>query len=173
MRVLVSVASRHGATGEMGGVIAAALAGCGLEVDVVAPDDVEHVQQYDAVILGTAIYVGRAMASMRALVQRQGAHLRARPVWVFWSGPVGEGTATPPAPDDVDAIATATEARGVQCFVGAIDKAALDLSERALVALVRARDGDFRDLDLVEAWARSVGETLTGTDSPVRTVDAS
>jgi len=92
-------------------------------------------------------------------VVRQGAHLRLRPVWLFWSGPVGANPATS-EPDDVQAMVEATGAREARCFVGALDKASLSLSERALVALVRAQDGDYRDLDAVRAWAVGVAAEL-------------
>ncbi|CAM5780131.1 flavodoxin domain-containing protein [Cellulomonas persica] len=159
MRVLVSVASRHGATREMGDVVAEILREAGHTVDVVPPDDVERVMPYDAVVLGSAVYVGRLAASLRDLVVRQGAHLRLRPVWLFWSGPVGSHPTTS-VPDDVEAMVTATGAREAKCFVGALDKASLSVSERALVALVRAQDGDFRDFDAVRAWAMGVAEEL-------------
>ena len=160
MRVLVSVASRHGATAEMGEVVAAVLREAGHTVDVTAPDDVERVMPYDAVVLGSAVYVGRLAASLRDLVVRQGAHLRLRPVWLFWSGPVGSHPTTS-VPDDVEAMVTATGAREAKCFIGALDKASLSMSERARVALVRAQDGDYRDLDAVRAWAMGVAEELT------------
>lgn len=159
MRVLVTVASRHGATKEMGDVVAEVLREAGHVVDVVEPDDVERVMPYDAVVLGSAVYVGRLAASLRDLVLRQGAHLRLRPVWLFWSGPVGANPTTS-EPDDVQAMVEATGAREARCFVGALDKASLSLSERALVALVRAQDGDYRDLDEVRAWAVGVAAEL-------------
>lgn len=159
MRVLVTVASRHGATKEMGDVVAEVLREAGHLVDVVEPDDVDRVMPYDAVVLGSAVYVGRLSASLRDLVVRQGAHLRLRPVWLFWSGPVGANPATS-EPDDVQAMVEATGAREARCFVGALDKASLSLSERALVALVRAQDGDYRDLDAVRAWAVGVAAEL-------------
>lgn len=159
MRVLVTVASRHGATREMGDVVAEVLREAGHVVDVAEPDDVDRVMPYDAVVLGSAVYVGRLAASLRDLVLRQGAHLRLRPVWLFWSGPVGANPTTS-VPDDVQAMVEETGAREARCFVGALDKASLSLSERALVALVRAQDGDFRDLDEVRAWAVGVAAEL-------------
>jgi len=159
MRVLVTVASRHGATKEMGDVVAEVLREAGHVVDVTPPDDVERVMPYDAVVLGSAVYVGRLSASLRDLVLRQGAHLRSRPVWLFWSGPVGAHP-TPTVPDDVESMVAAVGAREARCFVGALDRASLSLSERALVSLVRAQDGDYRDLDEVRSWAMGVAAEL-------------
>ncbi|MBD8058532.1 flavodoxin [Cellulomonas sp. JH27-2] len=161
MRVLVSVASRHGATAEMGEEIALELARAGHDVHVVEPDEVEGVTDYDAVVLGSAVYAGRLAVALRALVERFGGQLRARPVWLFWSGPVGDPPLPITPPDDVHVIADAVGALEPRCFVGRIDPGVLDLSERALVALTQAPAGDFRDLDAVRAWARTVAENLT------------
>lgn len=160
MSVLVSVASRHGATAEMGDVIVDELTAAGLDVQRVAPDDVEHVADYDAVVLGSSVYVGRLDAALRDLVRRQAGQLRMRPVWLFWSGPVGDPPVPRDVPADVDTTASRIEPREVRCFVGALDRGGLDLTERALVALTRAPEGDFRDLDAVRAWARGIAGAL-------------
>ena len=87
MKILMTVASRHGGTREIGEVVAQVLRDAGHDVDEVPPDDVEHVHGYDAVVLGSAVYVGRLAAALRDLVERQGAQLRSMPVWLFWSAP--------------------------------------------------------------------------------------
>ncbi|MFC8191695.1 flavodoxin domain-containing protein [Cellulomonas sp. NPDC057328] len=162
MRVLVSVASRHGATREMGAVVAQELRDAGHEAVEVEPEDVERVDGYDAVVLGSAVYVGRLALGLRALVDRQGGQLRARPVWLFWSGPLGDPPVPATVPDDVTEVARAVGARGVAVFPGRLERRGLDLSERALVALTRAEPGDYRDMDAVRAWARDVGAGLRG-----------
>ena len=90
MRILVTVASRHGATREIGTVVADVLRSAGHDVDELEPEDVGTVEPYAAVVLGSAVYAGRLGAGLRHLVERQGGQLRARPVWLFWSGPVGD-----------------------------------------------------------------------------------
>ena len=160
MKVLVSVASRHGATQEMGGVVAEQLRAAGHEVDEVAPDDVEHVERYEAVVLGSSVYVGRLALGLRDLVDRQGGQLRERPVWLFWSGPVGDPPVPETVPDDVAVIARTVHARGVQVFPGRLDRDELNISERALVALTRADAGDFRDLDQVREWSQEIVREL-------------
>lgn len=160
MRVLVTVASRHGATAEMGRLVADELRAAGHDVEEVEPDDVERVDRYDAVVLGSAVYVGRLALGLRDLVDRQAGQLRARPTWLFWSGPVGDPPVPPTVPDDVTDLARACDARGVVSFAGRLDRDGLNISERALVALTRAEPGDFRDLDAVRAWAREIADGL-------------
>jgi menaquinone-dependent protoporphyrinogen oxidase len=160
MRVLVSVASRHGGTLDMGTVVAEALRDAGHDVDEVSPDDVERVDQYAAVVLGSAVYVGRMALGMRDLVDRQAGQLRGRPVWLFWSGPVGDTPGGGVQPDDVTAVAEAVGARDVRMFAGRLERDELNISERALVALVHAEQGDFRDLDEVREWADGIAASL-------------
>lgn len=160
MKVLVAVASRHGSTREIGEAIAEVLTDGGFVVDVADPDDVETLDPYQAVVLGSAVYVGRWAASARAMVDRLAAGLTARPVWLFSSGPVG----TPPAPlgdpDEVAAILTRIGARGHRTFAGRLDSGGLGMAERAVVALVRAEQGDYRRWAEVEDWARAIAAEL-------------
>ncbi|MBD7918232.1 flavodoxin [Cellulomonas sp. Sa3CUA2] len=160
MRVLVTVASRHGATREIGAEVAARLREAGHDVDEVEPDDVEHVDPYDAVVMGSAVYVGRLALGLRDLVDRQAGQLRQRPSWLFWSGPVGDPPMPETVPDDVADIARTTGARDVAVFAGRLDRDGLNISERALVALTRADAGDFRDLEAVRTWAGSIATAL-------------
>lgn len=81
-------------------------------------------------------------------------------VWLFSSGPVGD----PPKPDedpvDVAALLTATGALDHKVFAGKIDKARLGFGERAMLAAVRAAEGDFRDWAAIDAWADSIAERV-------------
>ena len=160
MKVLVAVASRHGSTREIGEAIAEVLTGAGFEVRVEDPDDVETVEPYGAVVMGSSVYVGRWAASARAMVDRCGCCLAARPVWLFSSGPVGY----PPAPDapaeEVAGIMTRLRARGHRTFPGRLDTGGLGLAERAAVALLQAEQGDFRVWPDVADWASSIAAEL-------------
>ena len=80
MKVLVSVSSRHGGTNDIGARIAQALRDGGQRVTEAEPDEVAHVHHYDAVVLGSSVYVGRVGLDLKDLVERQGAALRGRPV---------------------------------------------------------------------------------------------
>lgn len=161
MRVLVTVASRHGGTAEIGAVVARVLRDAGHEVTESEPDEVQQVAGFDAVVLGSSVYVGRLAAALRELVDREAGQLAARPVWLFWSGPVGTPASTPPAPDDVGAVARRVGAREVRCFGGRLQRAELGLAERALVAMIDAEQGDFRDFDDVEDWAAGIARELS------------
>ena len=94
MRVLVTAATKYGATTEIAAAIAEVLGDHGLEATVFPPDQVEGVDGYDAVVVGSAVYAGHWLKPARELVDRLDSELAKRPVWLFSSGPVGD----PPSP---------------------------------------------------------------------------
>ena len=89
MKVLVSVASRHGASFEIAEEISATLAAAGFGTAVLPPDAVTSLEGYDAVILGSSVYVGHWMDAAVNLVERFSKEITAVPVWLFSSGPMG------------------------------------------------------------------------------------
>ena len=69
----------------------------------------------------------------------------------------------PPAqPDDVATVATRTGAHTPRCFAGRLDRQKLGLAERALVAMIDAEQGDFRDMEDVRSWSESIVDELAG-----------
>lgn len=160
MKVLVAVASRHGSTREIGDAVAEVLTGSGFDVTVADPDDVDTVEPYGAVVLGSSVYVGRWAASARAMVDRCACCLVSRPVWLFSSGPVGYPLAPESEAEEVPGIMTRLRARGHRTFPGRLDAGALGLAERAAVALLQAEQGDFRVWADVSDWATGIAAEL-------------
>jgi menaquinone-dependent protoporphyrinogen oxidase len=140
MKVLVTAASKHGATAEIARAISDELSERGLDVTVVPPEVITTIEDYDAIVAGSAVYTGRWLKPAREFVESQAAALATRPVWLFSSGPIGD----PPKPeeDPVDAgpMVEATAARDHRIFAGKLDKSRLGFGERAIVmALPRPR----------------------------------
>jgi menaquinone-dependent protoporphyrinogen oxidase len=160
MTVLVSAASKHGATAEIAEAIGRVLAERGLAVDVRPAQNVTLVDGYDAVVLGSAVYVGHWLEAARTLVEAEAAILAARPVWLFSSGPVGDPPKPAEEPVDVAEIIRATGARDHRVFAGKIDKGRLGFGERAMVLALRAPVGDFRDWPAIEGWAGGIADAL-------------
>ena len=90
MKVLVTVASKHGATAEIGQAIAATLTEEGHQAEFLAPIHVHDISMYDAVILGSGVYAGHWIASAKEFADHHADALRQRPVWLFSSGPLGD-----------------------------------------------------------------------------------
>ena len=94
------------------------LAERGCEVTVLPPQEVGAVEHFDAVVLGSAVYMGQWMKPARELAERSAAALAARPVWLFSSGRVGEPPKPADNPVDVTKILQSTKARDHQIFTG-------------------------------------------------------
>jgi menaquinone-dependent protoporphyrinogen oxidase len=160
MKVLVSAASRHGATAEIAKAIGETLEAAGLEVAILPPDTVTSLAGIDAVVLGSGVYVGHWLEPARDLVERLGAELAARPVWLFSSGPIGDPPKPEEDPVDLPELMTATGARGHRLFSGLVDKSRLGLGEKVILAAVRAPEGDYRPWDEIRAWAGEIAAAL-------------
>lgn len=160
MRVLVSVASRHDATRELGTAIARVLQSAGIKVDVLDPERVASVEPYDAIVLGSAVYAGRWLPAARELADREVDRLRARHVWLFSSGPIGSPPRPEQEPADAIAIQERVDAVDHQVFEGRLDRARLSLAEKIVASAARAQPGDFRPWDDVVEWARWIAAAL-------------
>jgi menaquinone-dependent protoporphyrinogen oxidase len=72
MTVLVTAASKHGATLEIAEAIARVLDEQDASAELVRIDDVQDLGRYDAVVLGSAVYMGRWIEPARKFVERSG-----------------------------------------------------------------------------------------------------
>lgn len=160
MRVLIITASKHGATADIGRAIADVMTREGLETMIAEPDRVGDLESTDAVVLGSAVYAGRWMKTMRQLVEREGEELATRPVWLFSSGPIGDPPKPEEDPVDVAPIIEATGAREHRIFSGKLDRKALNFGERAIANAFKVPDGDFRDWHEVKEWALGIAQEL-------------
>lgn len=158
MRVLVSAASKHGATAEIAHAIGDALAQRGLEAEVLAPEEVGGLDNYDAIVCGSAVYAGHWLKEAKELAGRLDD---GRPVWIFSSGPIGDPPKPEEEPVDVAEIVEETHARGHRVFAGKLDREKLGFGERAIVRALRAPEGDFRDWDEIRAWAGEIADELS------------
>ncbi len=70
MKVLVTVAGKHGATAEIGETIGKALQERGLEVTVTRAGQAGGVEGFEAVVLGSGIYAGTIVKCPSALSSR-------------------------------------------------------------------------------------------------------
>ena len=171
MRVLVTAASRHGSTAEIAEAIGDVLKSRGLQVTVAPPGDVAELSEFEAVVLGSAVYLGHWLEPAIELASRIGAELAGRPVWLFSSGPVG-GPSKKFAqqmdvdPVDLQAVQKATGARAHKRFSGKLDRHNLRGFQRVGLSLFRGLQGDFRDWEAVREWAGSIADQLAEATAP-------
>ncbi len=165
MKVLVTVASKHGATEEIGQAIAATLTEEGHRAEFREPIDVHDISAYDAVILGSGVYAGHWIESAKEFADFHAATLREMPVWLFSSGPTGDEPRGPGDPVDLPKMVELVAPREHRMFGGALIKERMGFAERTIIKLVGAPYGDFRNWDEIRAWAREIAAVLTREDA--------
>lgn len=167
-RVLVAYATKHGATTEIAERIGRVLSQAGLPVDVCRVEQVTDLEPYRAVVLGSAVYIGRWRRQAAGFLKRHQHELGQRPVWLFSSGPTGEGDPQGilegwQFPKNLQLVADRIAPRDITVFQGAIERDDLGLFERWAIEKVGAPTGDFRNYAEIESWARSIAAELTAT----------
>lgn len=159
MSILIAYASKHGATEGIAEGLGATLRQLGLDVAIHQVDVAGDPKPYHAVIIGSAVYMGRWMQEAGAYVRRYRETLSAQPVWLFSSGPVG--AAALPDPKEVAEFQTLIHPREHHQFAGALDRHHLSFAERVIVSAVKAPDGDYRRWDEINDWAVNIARGLS------------
>ena len=160
-RVLVAYASKMGSNAEIAEAIAAVLRQAGLEAEVVPAREARDLAPYDAVVLGSALYAAHWRRDAHRFVARGRDALRAKPLWLWSSGPLDRSLASrdlPPA-DNVLDIMGDVPFRAHHTFGGRLDPTSPEVDEQ----VVRThRVGDFRDWTRIHAYAATIARELGG-----------
>lgn len=164
-RILVVYASKYGSTAEIAEKIGEALRGVGFQVDVFPAERANDVTNYDAVVLGSAVYAGSWRKEAVEFLEANEKMLAERPTWIFSSGPTGEGDPVQTMkgwrfPEAQKPIADRIRPRDIAFFHGDIDLKKLNFAERLLVKGIKAPVGDFRDWSAVASWADGIASAL-------------
>jgi menaquinone-dependent protoporphyrinogen oxidase len=165
MAVLVTAASKHGATFEIAEVIARKLNEHGVSAELVDIEEVSELDCYEAVVIGSGIYLGNWLKEARRFIDAHAAELSQRPTWLFASGSI---VGDPPVADDPNALRASlvqklvetTRAREHKLFAGKLDMSTLGLLEKAAVRGAHASEGDHRDWDEIYRWAAGIAAQL-------------
>lgn len=159
IRVLVAYASERGGTAEIADWVGDALRQAGADADVRPAGEVTDLDEYDAVVLGGALYEGRWHRDARHFARHHADELEHRPVWLFSSGPLG-GTAREHVIDPVPGVAKIAgrlHARGHATFGGRL---APDAKGFLASRIAKRMSGDHRDRDQVAEWAAGIAREL-------------
>lgn len=165
MRVLVVVGSRHGSTLELAQAMGQALLSHGVMAQIREADDVPasgsgSVEDYDGVLLGSALYSRSWLEVATRFARERSRSLQARPVWLFSSGAVGNPEMHE-GPQELDELRRLTGAREHRVFPGRLDENDLDAEEREVVEELAAVSGDYRDWAAVRSWAAQIADALS------------
>ena len=164
-QILVAYATKYGATAEIAEKIGEVLSEAGLQTDVMPADKVTDLTPYRAVVLGSAVYMGKWREEAAKFLEDNEKALAERPVWLFSSGPTGEGDPVELMkgwrfPEAQQEVADRIGPRDIAIFHGAVDTKKLSLPERLILKGVKAPVGDFRDWAAITSWATAIAEAL-------------
>lgn len=159
MRVLVTFGSSRGGTEGLAGFVADVLAAQGFHVDVRPAAEVKSLDEYDAVVVGGALYAMRWHRDAIRFVRRHHTALSARPTWFFSSGPLDASASdhTIPPVKTVARLMHQVGARGHMTFGGRLRP---DAKGFMAAKIAKKSAGDWRDHEQVDAWADAIAADL-------------
>ena len=166
--ILLAYASRFGSTQEVAESIAAILRAAGHSVDIQPMQAVKTIGNYDAIVLGAAIYGGKWHPDAHQFLSQHEQTLKQRSVAIFSLGPLSTGNAAKVrSRRQLDKelekypwlIPVATE-----MFVGKYDpkKPGMGFFEKLMPA------SDHREWDVIRAWANALPAQLQNAELLLR-----
>jgi menaquinone-dependent protoporphyrinogen oxidase len=159
-RVLVAYATKLGSNAEIAEALAEVLREGGHHVTAAPTREVRSFVGWDAVVLGSAIYAAHWQKDARRFVTRFHDELRARPLWLWGSGPLDPRLARAglPITQHGAEITGDLGARDHRTFGGRLaEDAPIDAQ-----VLKTHPIGDFRDWDAIRAYALEIAAELDG-----------
>jgi len=155
--VLVAYATRHGSTQEVAETIAATLRECGLQVDIQPMQEVQTLDPYRAVVLGTPIYMCIFHRDTTHFLEQHRSALTTRPVAIFALGALhADEEEFQLAREQLDkelAKFPWLTAQATATFGGKFDPANLDYPLNLMAPLRNMPVSDMRDWTAIRAWA--------------------
>lgn len=164
-KVLVAYATKYGATAEIAEKIGEVLSQTGNSVDVLPVKQVKDLDAYDAVILGSAVYIFHWRKEASRFLKANAKLLAERPLWIFSSGPTGKGDPVELAdgwrfPKGLQPLLDNIKPREVVVFHGAIDPGKMKGMEKWMIQKVGAALEDSRDWEAIASWAKIIASVL-------------
>jgi menaquinone-dependent protoporphyrinogen oxidase len=166
-KVLIAFASKYGATAEIAEKIGAVLRRSGLQVDVIPVKNVHDLADYGAIILGSAVYIGQWRKEAVKFLKTNEKILSEKQVWLFSSGPTGEGDPVELLqgwrfPKGQQEIADRIQPCDIAVFHGDVDPEKVNALHKWMIDKVDSPVGDYRDWEAITVWANSIAGTLQG-----------
>lgn len=158
-QILIAYATKAGSTAEIAQFIGQTLCENGAAVDVRPIKEVRALDGYQAVILGSAIRMGRWLPEAVQFVEAHKTELSQMPTAYFLvSLFLSEGT------DEIrktvaaylDPVREVLEPDAIGLFPGKMDYSKLSWLDRQAAKMVKASEGDHRDWQAIRAWTTAL-----------------
>ncbi len=165
LNILVCYGSKHGSTAEIAEKIAQVLRESGLNVDVFQAKKVNKLETYQAVVLGSGVYIGQWLKEASSFLKIHESELKAKPTWIFSSGPTGDEDVVTllqgwTFPKGLQSVVDRIQPRGLAMFHGNLDSQKMNFIERWMIGKVNAPVGDFRNWQTISTWAQEIADVL-------------
>jgi len=168
-RVLIAYASRCGSTGGVAEAVGQVLCGMGASVDVRLVGSVNDLSPYQAVIVGSAIRMGKWLPETGGFLKTNQDMLGRMPTAYF----VVCLTMKDDTPENRSKVLAYLEPvrketpkvqpSAIGLFPGAVNFSKLSFVHKSILKAKGVSEGDHRDWAAVEAWASTVGPLLLTT----------
>ncbi|MBN1535746.1 MAG: hypothetical protein JW908_03355 [Anaerolineales bacterium] len=163
--ILVTYATKYGATAEIAEHIGQTLRDAGLQVDVQPVKQIRNIEPYSAVVLGSAVYIGAWRKEAVKFLQLHELEMAKIPVWLFSSGPTGEGDPVELLqgwhyPQKLQPVIDRIQPKNITVFHGSVDENKASFIDKWMIKQVKSPLGDFRDWNAITAWAQGIAQTL-------------
>jgi menaquinone-dependent protoporphyrinogen oxidase len=159
MNVLIVYGSKMGGTAGLARMLGEALERHGASVDVEPALEADAVEDYAAVVVGSALYAGRWQRDARRFVKKNTAVLSTRPVFFFSSGPLDDSAKEHEIPPTKQVLRLMNRV-GTSEHTTFGGRLAADAPGFMAGAMAKEHAGDWRDPAQVEAWAHHVASRL-------------
>jgi menaquinone-dependent protoporphyrinogen oxidase len=170
-RVLVAYGSRCGSTGGVAEAVGQVLSAAGASVDVHLVKTVNDLSPYQAVIVGSAIRMGKWLPEALEFVKTHRDALSRVPVAYFAvclamkDDTVENRRKALGYLDPVRKQFPRVKPLGIGLFAGAVDYKKLSFAYSLILKVKGAPEGDFRNWEAIRTWAASVRPALDGGKS--------
>jgi menaquinone-dependent protoporphyrinogen oxidase len=163
-KILIAYASEFGTTGEVAEAIGEVLCQEGNTVETKWVNNVKDLNNYDAVIIGSAIQYDKWMSEATEFVTANQKILQQLPVAYFFTclvlhklNPKGDLEAKEYS-DKLQALVPQVKPVSIGGFAGVLDYSNMGFFSRLILKAILykkgVKEGDYRDWDAIRAWAK-------------------
>jgi len=163
-RVLIAYATKYGTTKEIAEEIQDVLAENGIESDLINVMETGIIDSYDAVILGSPVYMGKMLVEAREFCTQYRPYLTDKWLAIFVDGISycpPENTDTSPLIAAIDEMHEYVRPVMKKGFTGAFSPVNLSEADAQIADMVNPPIGDFRDHEDIRTWAREVASAIS------------
>lgn len=163
-KILVAYATRCGSTIGIAQTIGETFCNGGATVEVKPIKEVDNIDEYHAVIVGSAIRMGRWLPEAVKFVEtHRGALANVPSAYFAVCLTLNEDSPAnrQEAESYLDPVREIFEPNAIGLFAGALMPETLSAAERLVMNAMDSQQGDFRNWDAVEKWAEGINPSLS------------